>query len=214
MILIQHTSLALLNFKQSKTELFQSCRFFFSWKLRFLSSIINFPSSLCWPTGFRFPPCHHLPFNRNLNDKKIISSIYDQTREKVFSGGFCKLFFGLPVIKLRIPSLHQWQINWKFDSVSVRKRMFLIFNPTLISSENFPIAMEFLLTGLLSNVSAELLTFFLTIATISDYKREKSFETFLPDSLIQIMATLWIQFPLRIFSGFLALWLTMKRVES
>lgn len=83
--------------------------------------------------------------------------------------------------------------------------MFLIFNPTLISSENFPIAMEFLLTGLLSNVSAELLTFFLTIATISDYKREKSFETFLPDSLIQIMATLWIQFPLRIFSGFLAL---------
>lgn len=133
---------------------------------------------------------------------------------KSFLRGVCELFFGLPVIKLRIPSLHQWQINWKFDSVSVRKRMFLIFNPTLISSENFPIAMEFLLTGLLSNVSAELLTFFLTIATISDYKREKSFETFLPDSLIQIMATLWIQFPLRIFSGFLALWLTMKRVES
>lgn len=142
MILIQHTSLALVNFKQWKSGNF-FCLVFHE------NSVSDHKFSFRRYGHFSlfFPPSSAI--ESELNGKSF-SYIYSREGEAAKKQTFIMgrawvrnfFLFACPVIKLQIPSPHQWRINWKFSRDRAMRWLgwekadeecFLILNPTLIS---------------------------------------------------------------------------------
>lgn len=115
---IQHTSLGIVNFKQSKAKLFSVSSiinflfvaFFFGQKKKEIFFILFY---------FLFPSIISA-IDTELNGKSFSRVFISREGKKSFRSletvmAGVEFLLDCPVIKLQIPSSHQWRINWKFS---------------------------------------------------------------------------------------------------